>query len=81
MKCPVCVIVGKKSMVYLVPGGTITAVYYPPFWDEDGREHNHDANARTSGYSCTNGHKWTETTHGSCWCGWSGGEKTVTVKE
>lgn len=69
MKCPQCKKEGKKSKVY--PGvGYTTCMYCPPFYDEEGKYHNHDGNVTTQEYSCSNGHKWTERTTGSCWCGW-----------
>jgi len=80
MKCPVCVNEGLKSKVY-PHFGFVAAAYYPPFYDEEGRLHNHDANVSATDYECSHGHQWTETTRGSCWCGWSGGEATIAVKE
>lgn len=69
MKCSQCVKEGKKSKVY--PGvGMTTAMYCSLFYDEDGKYHHHDNNITTQEYSCSNGHKWTEKTSGSCWCGW-----------
>lgn len=69
MKCPTCESEGRTSYVY--PGGmTVTAMYCPSFYDEDGRYHNHDSNISTARYSCSNGHAWTVSTTGSCWCGW-----------
>lgn len=69
MKCPQCVKEGKKSKVY--PGVSMTtAMWCPPFYDEEGNYHHHDSNVTTTEYSCSNGHKWTEKTSGSCWCGW-----------
>lgn len=47
-----------------------TAAYYPPYFDEQGRRHHHDGNATTTEYRCSNGHSWSATTTGSCWCGW-----------
>lgn len=69
MICPKCKKEGKKSRVY--PGmGTSTLLFCPPFYDEEGKYHNHDSNTTTTEYKCSNGHKWTERTSGSCWCGW-----------
>ena len=67
--CPQCKEVGLKSTVY--PGIT-TAMYCQPFYDEDGNFHDHGDNTATSEYSCSNGHKWTESPKGKCWCGWDG---------
>jgi len=75
MKCPQCIKEGKKSTVY--PGvSTTTLMYFPPFYDEDGKYHHHDGNTITTSYGCSNGHKWTESTSGSCWCGWGKKEAT-----
>ena len=69
MICPFCKEEGEKSLVY--PGvGTVTAMYCPPFYDEEGRMHIHDSNITTQSYSCSRGHNWTEKSKGSCWCGW-----------
>lgn len=78
MKCPVCVKEGLRSKVY---GGIglSTLVYYEPFYDEDGEYHDHDGNAFTADYSCSYGHEFTVTSYKKCWCGWSGGEDSVTV--
>lgn len=74
MKCPVCVKEGRTSEVY-PKGGFTTAMYCQPFYDEEGKYHNHDANITTHGLSCSNNHSWTERTSGSCWCGWRGIEE------
>ena len=80
MKCPVCVKEDKRSKVYGGVGMT-TAAYYEPFYDEDGEYHHHDSNAHTAQYRCSNGHKFTVTTRGKCWCGWTGGDDVVKVLE
>ena len=69
MICSECKEQGLKSKVY--PGtSSATLMWCPPFYDEEGNFHNHDANTITSEYSCSNGHSWTESSHGTCWCGW-----------
>lgn len=69
MKCSECTSQGLKSKVF--PGaGMTTAMYCPPFFDEDGKYHNHDANITDVSYSCSNGHTWSSTIRNSCWCGW-----------
>ncbi len=74
MICKECKKKGLKSKIY--PGvGSRTLLYCPPFYDEEGKLHDHDANTTTTDYFCSNGHKWSEKTTGSCWCGWSGKEK------
>ena len=65
MKCPVCIEKGLKSSVY--PGfGSCTAMYCAPYYDEDGKYHNHDMNTSTYSYSCSQGHKWTVSSNEKC---------------
>jgi len=69
MKCQDCLQAGEKSTVY--PGmTTCTAMWSQPFYDEDGKYHHHDANSSTTSYSCSRGHRWSESSRASCWCGW-----------
>ena len=69
MICPECKASGLKSEVY--PGGsTTTLMYCPPFFDEDGKRHDHDLNTLITSYVCTNGHNWAKNSSGICWCGW-----------
>lgn len=65
MKCPVCVKLGMKSTLQGGPG-TVTAMYCPPYYDEDGNYHNHDNNTTTSGFKCSNGHSFVTEGHGAC---------------
>lgn len=65
MKCPVCVEKGLKSNVY-VGMSTSTLMYCTPYYDEDGKYHNHDSNTHTTNYSCSHGHTWAESNNGSC---------------
>ena len=69
MICPECKKEGLKSRVYVGPS-TSTLMYCEPFYDEDGKLHIHDLNMRTTNYSCSNGHTWSENHSGKCWCGW-----------
>jgi hypothetical protein len=69
MICPECKKEGLKSKVY--PGPLITTMMWcPPFYDEDGKLHNHDSNTSTTSCRCSNGHTWVDSSIGSCWCGW-----------
>lgn len=69
MFCPECQKLGLRSRVY--PGvGTVTLLYCPPFYDEEGRMHHHDLNTTTQDFICSNGHSWSRDFRGSCWCGW-----------
>ena len=71
MKCPQCQEENKQSRVY--PGASSTTLaYYPPYYDEDGKLHDHDNNIITTDCRCSNEHEWTEKSNGSCWCGWKG---------
>jgi len=45
-------------------------MYSPPFYDEEGKYHDHDPNSSSTSYSCSNGHTWAESSRSSCWCGW-----------
>jgi hypothetical protein len=75
MFCPQCQEEGKKSRVLPGPTSVRTLLYSQPYYDEDGKYHDHDRNTTTRGYSCSNGHSWSETKTGSCWCGWKAEEK------
>lgn len=69
MICPACKSEGRTSKVY--PGLTeTTCLGYTPFYDEEGRFHDHDPNRRRSRMRCSNGHSWPETYRAKCWCGW-----------
>lgn len=70
MICPECKKQGLKSKVY-IGGSTSTLMYCQPFYDKEGKYHDHDYNSHTTTYSCSNGHHWTESPPNTCWCGWS----------
>lgn len=71
MICPECKKEDKKSIVQ-EHGGISTLMYYQPFYDEDGKRHNHDGNRFTMSYSCSNGHKWLDTLKKTCSnCEWT----------
>jgi hypothetical protein len=71
MVCPTCADKGLKSCV-TERGSESTLAYSEPFWDEEGRYHNHDPNTVTTHYECSNGHSWTVATRSKCWCGVGG---------
>lgn len=82
MKCPECQKSGLKSRV-TNEGSSSTLMYCAPFYDEEGRYHNHDSNIITTLYLCSNGHYWNEKSKRSCWCGWPNKEeadKAITGK-
>jgi len=70
VKCPVCIEQGLKSLVN-VGHGTTTLMHCQPYYDENGKHHHHDRNTSTSNFSCSNGHSFTVSRQGSCWCGWN----------
>lgn len=69
MKCKECTKKGIKSNVFIGQSST-TLMSHIPFYDYNGKYHNHDPNAITTLYSCSNGHDWSESSHSECWCGW-----------
>ena len=75
MKCSECITEGKKSQVN--PGwSTVTAMYCAPYYDEDGKYHNHDRNTTTTetsnqvegqgAQSKTGGSRSKDQAHGRC---------------
>jgi hypothetical protein len=80
MKCPKCEQEGRRSEV-VGCGATQTMMYYQPFYDEDGRRHDHDANVVEEHFRCSNEHFIKRTTRGRCWCGWTGGEEEIEARD
>ena len=76
MICQECKAEGKKSRVE-VGVTSRTAAYYAPFYDEEGKYHDHDGNVGSTRYSCSNGHQWSESSRSSCWCGWPNKDTTA----
>jgi hypothetical protein len=70
MICNQCKKEGLTSKIYRGECKT-TAMYYPPFYDENGIQHTHDNNVKTINYACSNNHKWVEQRYNTCWCGWT----------
>lgn len=70
MICKYCKKEGKKSFVY-EQAGSVTAMHFSPYYDEDGNRHSHDRNIENVHYSCSNNHAWKNSrVLGKCWCGW-----------
>ena len=69
MLCPECQKLGLKSKACPGPG-TTTLMYCPPFYDEEGRLHDHDSNVMRQGFTCSRGHSWNKEWMDGCWCGW-----------
>jgi len=80
MICPYCQEAGEKSCVYPSAYGFSTAMYCQPYYDEEGKYHNHDSNSHSTPYTCSKGHSWTEIAGNKCQCGW-GHEATRTRHE
>lgn len=80
MICEECKKNKQRSLSY--PGGsTSTLLGFQPYFDEDGKYHNHDPNKITTYYNCSNGHKWVNSYVQSCWCGWPDKIETSNVGE
>lgn len=73
MICQKCKEQGLKSRV--TGGvGSITCVYYAPYYDEEGVYHSHDGNRASASYQCSNGHRWSQSSYGFCpapGCDWN----------
>lgn len=65
MKCPECVATGQASTLQIGPTFS-TAMYSAPHYDEDGEYHMHDLNTRTTSYSCSNGHSFSQNVDPTC---------------
>lgn len=46
----------------------VTAMYFAPFFDEQGRRHVHGSNGSGVLWTCKNGHSWSPPGR-KCWCG------------
>ena len=57
MKCKECIKQDLKSSIY-IEHTTITLMCASSYYDEDGLYHHHDSNVLTTGYKCSNNHKW-----------------------
>jgi hypothetical protein len=67
MICKQCKDEEKQSKVYPVLSST-TLMGWAPYYDKEGKYHNHDPNTTTTRLSCSNGHSWVEKTQKKCWC-------------
>jgi hypothetical protein len=65
MICPICKVKNLKSILKDY-GSMVTCLYCIPFYDEDGNYHHHDRNNITTGYDCSNGHKFNIVTQKKC---------------
>lgn len=81
MICPRCKELGNKS---IIRGGlgTVTCAYYPPYYDEEGRYHVHDANVHSCSYTCSKGHHITVSNTGKCpSCNWGHDSEKISVRD
>ncbi len=70
MICKQCKEESKTSTI--TPGiALITCMYCAPYYDEQGKLHDHDYNTATVNYICSNEHQWQEIKYNTCWCGWT----------
>ena len=65
-KCAECDAKGDRYKVYEDQFMTSTAMAGSSWWDEDGKHHSHDPNWHSRGYSCSNGHRWSESWQSEC---------------
>ena len=72
--CTECQKAGKTPARIDALGGTTTLLGWAPFY-ADGKYHAHDPNRTRSDYQCSEGHRWSEDSYRTCWCGWSGDPK------
>lgn len=80
MICPECKKENVKSKVYS-GGGSSTLLGWETYYDEDGYFHIHDPNWKTTGYTCSNGHRWAMRSKKECpnskICGYVGSEVEI----
>ena len=68
MRCPSCVLEGKRSKVR-INASTTTAMSSDNFYDEEGRLHSHNPNSVRTYYTCSEGHSWfADNKRSGCWC-------------
>lgn len=68
--CAECLKDGKKPDRIYPHGSSTTLMCGQSFYDGDGKYHVHDPNSIRTDYSCSNGHRWTDSCRDECWCGW-----------
>jgi hypothetical protein len=81
MICPRCREQGRKS---IIRGGmgSVTAMYCPPYYDEEGLFHSHDQNVSVLTYTCSNGHRITVKATGKCpSCSWGHDNEFISVED
>ena len=79
--CPVFQEQNLKSRVSSGPCMT-TLVGYFPYYDEDGKYHDHDGNTKTTDYNCSMGHYFSISQTGTCpSCDFGKDTKKVTIHD
>jgi hypothetical protein len=67
--CPHCP--QEANVRFHLLGNTKTLGYFPPFFDSDRKQHQHDESIVTNMYQCSNGHRWPEKVVNKCpACAW-----------
>ena len=66
MNCEKCTEEDKESTISEHGHGWVTLMGGFPYYDENKHYHDHDPNASTQGYICSNGHKWSISTYKPC---------------
>lgn len=70
-RCSCCKVVGLRSRVEVGMCQT-TAMAWTPYYNDDGRLHDHDPNITECEWRCCNGHRGLLLDRKTpCWCGWS----------
>jgi len=65
-KCEECEKAGVKPDRIYCEGSSSTLLGYSPYYDGDGKLHDHDPNMVSTSYKCSNGHRWGVTSRRSC---------------
>lgn len=81
MKCPVCKKQKLKSKVFSRRSKS-TLMAGLPYYDENGKYHDHDPNITTTGYECSNGHVFEIKSRKKCMsCDYGGDIEIIIIKE
>jgi hypothetical protein len=81
MVCPVCKEQNIKSTVNCGQSMS-TLMGYLPYYDENGKYHDHDPNTITTYYSCSQGHHFSISGNGTCpSCDYGKDTKTIEVHD
>ncbi len=79
IKCPTCVNkLDRPSKAYVLESSKSPVVYLP-FFDEEGRRHDHDITVTIHQLQCSEHHRWIIEERQNCWCGWQPGPEFTEV--